>query len=104
MAAAKAARSSPTATALAELQSRDFWVLAAAPDAEGSLYDMQDRILTGNLVVVLGAEGKGLRPSILKQADHRVGIPMRGRVDSLNVSTAGAVLLYDLLRRSRSID
>ena len=53
-------------------------------------------------VVVLGAEGKGLRPSILSQADHRVGIPMRGRVDSLNVSTAGAVLLYDLLRRSES--
>jgi 23S rRNA (guanosine2251-2'-O)-methyltransferase len=96
------ARVSNLGRALAVLQSRDYWVLAAAPDAEGSLYEMKDRILTGNLVVVLGAEGKGLRPSILSQADHRVGIPMRGRVDSLNVSTAGAVLLYDLLRRSES--
>ncbi len=96
------ARVSNLGRALAELQSRDYWILAAAPDAQRSLYDMKDRILTGNLVVVLGAEGKGLRPSILNQADHRVGIPMRGRVDSLNVSTAGAVLLYDLLRRSES--
>ncbi|MEE8164356.1 MAG: 23S rRNA (guanosine(2251)-2'-O)-methyltransferase RlmB [Myxococcota bacterium] len=96
------ARVSNLGRALSELQSQDYWILAAAPDAEGTLYDMKDRILTGNLVVVLGAEGKGLRPSILSQADHRVGIPMRGRVDSLNVSTAGAVLLYDLLRRSES--
>ena len=96
------ARVSNLGRALAALQSRDYWILAAAPDAEGSLYEMKDRILTGNLVVVLGAEGKGLRPSILARADHRVGIPMRGRVDSLNVATAGAVLLYDLLRRSES--
>ncbi|MCB9723708.1 MAG: 23S rRNA (guanosine(2251)-2'-O)-methyltransferase RlmB [Spirochaetaceae bacterium] len=86
--------------ALSDLKEAGFWVVAAAPDDEGSLFSMEDRILTGNLVVVLGAEGAGIRRSILEQADHRVGIPMRGHVASLNVSTAGAVILYDLLRRS----
>ncbi len=53
-------------------------------------------------MVVLGAEGKGIRQSIIEQADHLVEIPMRGEIASLNVSTAGAVILYDLLRRSES--
>jgi 23S rRNA (guanosine2251-2'-O)-methyltransferase len=88
--------------ALAEAQGRGYWVVAAAPSAEGTLYEMEDRLLVGDLVVVLGAEGRGIRPSVLEQADHRVGIPMRGAVDSLNVSTAGAVILYDLLRRSEA--
>lgn len=86
--------------ALSELQANDYWVLAAALGAEGTLYAMEDRILTGNLVVVLGAEGRGVRPRTLQQADHRVEIPMRGCVGSLNVSTAGAVVLYELLRRA----
>lgn len=90
--------------ALSELQSAQYWVLAAAPGEGGTLYQMQDRILTGNLVVVLGAEGKGVRPSILTQSDHRVEIPMRGHVASLNVSTAGAIVLYELLRRSVAAD
>jgi 23S rRNA (guanosine2251-2'-O)-methyltransferase len=58
--------------------------------------------MTGDLLVVLGAEGKGIRRSILDQADHVVEIPMRGKVSSLNVSTAGAIILYDLLRRAES--
>jgi 23S rRNA (guanosine2251-2'-O)-methyltransferase len=90
--------------ALSELQSKHYWVVAAALGAEGTLYQMEDRILTGNLVVVLGAEGRGVRTSTLDQADHRVEIPMKGHVGSLNVSTAGAVLLYDLLRRAESVD
>jgi len=51
---------------------------------------------------VLGAEGRGIRPGVLEQADHRVRIPMRGRVASLNVATAGAVILYELLRRAET--
>lgn len=88
--------------ALAGLQASSYWLVAAAVGAAGNLFEVEDRILTGNLVVVLGAEGKGVRPSILAQADHRIEIPMMGRVGSLNVSTAGAILLYDLLRRARS--
>lgn len=85
---------------LGELQKRGYWVIAAAPTSGLDLHQMEDRLLTGNLVVVLGAEGPGIRPSVLAQADHRIGIPMRGHIQSLNVSTAGAALLYDLLRRA----
>ncbi len=74
----------------------------AAPGSNSTLFEMDDRILTGNLAVVLGAEGKGIRRSVLELADHRVEIPMRGKIASLNVSAAGAIILYDLLRRSES--
>lgn len=88
--------------ALARLQESGYWVVAAAPASEQTLFEIDDRILTGKLAVVLGAEGKGIRRSILEQADHLVEIPMRGKIASLNVSAAGAVILYDLLRRSES--
>ena len=94
------ARVANLARALAELKQAGFWVLAAAPGGESDLYAMEDRYLTGPLAVVLGAEGAGVRESMLSHADFRVEIPMRGRVDSLNVSTAGAVLLFELLRRA----
>jgi len=57
-------------------------------------------VLKGDLVVVLGSEGKGLRTVIKGLVDHPVRIPMQGRVASLNVATASAVILFDLLRRS----
>lgn len=88
--------------ALEELKEARFWILAAAFDGSESLFSLPDRVLTGDLVVVLGAEGKGIRPGVLDQADHRVRIPMRGAVASLNVATAGAVILYDLLRRAEA--
>ncbi|MDX2035062.1 MAG: 23S rRNA (guanosine(2251)-2'-O)-methyltransferase RlmB [Isosphaeraceae bacterium] len=86
--------------ALEELKSERFWILAAAVEESESLFELPDRILTGDLVVVLGAEGKGIRPGVLEQADHRISIPMRGEIESLNVATAGAVILYELLRRA----
>ncbi len=90
--------------ALATLQENAYWVVAAALDTKQTLYEIEDRILTGNLVVVLGAEGRGIRRSTLEQADHLLGIPMRGEIASLNVSAAGAIILYDLLRRSESVE
>jgi 23S rRNA (guanosine2251-2'-O)-methyltransferase len=98
----RVARVSNLGRALAALQKRAYWVVAAAPASGETLFEMDDRILTGNLAVVLGAEGKGIRRSILEQADHLVEIPMRGQIASLNVSAAGAIILYDLLRRSES--
>ena len=86
--------------AIERLKQVGFWVLAAALEGGRSIYGLPDRALTGELAVVLGAEGPGVRPSVLAQADHRVWIPMRGEVESLNVSTAGAVILYELLRRA----
>jgi 23S rRNA (guanosine2251-2'-O)-methyltransferase len=93
------ARVANLARALQTLKEADHWVVACAPGADRTLFELEDRHLEGNLVVVLGAEGRGIRRTILEQADHRVAIPMRGRIDSLNVSTAGAILLYDLVRR-----
>lgn len=90
--------------ALEDLQRAGYWVVAAAPEDGVSLYDMQDRLLEGPLVVVLGAEGRGVRPSVAGVADHRVWIPMAGEVASLNVSTAGAILLFDLVRRRTRAD
>jgi len=90
------------ARGLEGLKKRGYWVVAADAEGDLGLFSAPDRVLGGDVVVVLGAEGRGLRPSIRAQADHRVRIPMSGRVESLNVSTAAAVLLFELLRRSSS--
>lgn len=101
----RVARVSNLGRALSTLQENAYWIVAAAPapaSSTATLFEMEDRILTGNLALVLGAEGRGIRRSILEQADHRVEIPMRGHIASLNVSAAGAIILYDLLRRAES--
>jgi 23S rRNA (guanosine2251-2'-O)-methyltransferase len=56
------------------------------------------------LGIVLGSEGRGIRPLISNQCDYLVRIPMKGKISSLNVSVAGAVLLYEVLRQHNSID
>ncbi|HBS60600.1 MAG TPA: 23S rRNA (guanosine(2251)-2'-O)-methyltransferase RlmB, partial [Firmicutes bacterium] len=50
-------------------------------------------------LVVMGSEGKGLRPLVKDQCDFLVRIPMKGKVNSLNVSVAGSLLLYEILRQ-----
>ncbi len=84
---------------LRDLRANGFWTVGATAQEGISLYDFEDRVLTGDLVIVLGAEGRGIRPGVLREIDHRVCIPMLGGVESLNVATAAAVLLYDLVRR-----
>jgi 23S rRNA (guanosine2251-2'-O)-methyltransferase len=96
------ARVANLARALDRLRDASAWVVGADPTAESSVFSLSDRLLTGRLVVVLGAEGRGLREGVRKRVDHAVSIPMKGRVGSLNVSTAGAVILYELLRRRES--
>jgi 23S rRNA (guanosine2251-2'-O)-methyltransferase len=86
--------------ALEDLKDQGFWVVGADLEAPVSLYEVPDSLLQGDLVVVLGAEGRGLRPGVRALVDHPVQIPMQGRVASLNVATAGAVVLFELLRRS----
>jgi 23S rRNA (guanosine2251-2'-O)-methyltransferase len=82
------------------LKSHGFWVVGADPSAEQTLFELPDRLFTGDLVLALGAEGRGLRDGVLKRIDHPVRIPMVGRVGSLNVASAGSVLLFEALRRS----
>ncbi len=98
------ARVSNLGRALSTVQKSGYWVVAAGLEASSNLFQLEDRILTGDMTIVLGAEGKGIRPSVLAQADHVVEIPMRGKISSLNVSTAGAIILYDLLRRSQAAE
>jgi len=95
------ARVTNLARALEELQGDGFWTLGADPSEGDDLFSAPDRTFQGDLVVVLGAEGKGLRPAVEARLDHRLRIPMEGRVASLNVSAAAAVLLFEILRRSR---
>ncbi|MCH2187991.1 23S rRNA (guanosine(2251)-2'-O)-methyltransferase RlmB [Myxococcota bacterium] len=81
------------------LKKSGFWVIGADAAGDQDLFEMPDRLLTGRVALVMGAEGGGLRPSTLKRVDHRVCIPMQGQVGSLNVSTAAAVILFELVRR-----
>jgi 23S rRNA (guanosine2251-2'-O)-methyltransferase len=63
---------------------------------------MADVDLSGGLSLVFGAEGKGIRPLVRRACDASVSIPLSGRVESLNVSVAAAVLLYEARRRRSS--
>ncbi len=84
------------ARSLNELKERDIWVVGTSDQAEQSLYDVD---LTRPVALVLGAEGKGLRQLTAKTCDQLVRIPMKGAVESLNVSVASAVCLYEALRQ-----
>lgn len=86
--------------ALEELKQEGLWVVGADPAGPDDIFSVPDRLLAGNLVVVLGAEGKGLRPGVVRLLDHPLRIPMLGRVASMNVATAAAVMLFELVRRS----
>jgi 23S rRNA (guanosine2251-2'-O)-methyltransferase len=73
----------------------DAWVYGAAADGDMA-YDEPD--FSGKVVMVVGSEGKGMRPKVAKTCDALLSIPQRGKVDSLNVSTATAVLIYAVLQ------
>jgi 23S rRNA (guanosine2251-2'-O)-methyltransferase len=88
--------------ALERLRREGFWTLGADPEGGDDLFEASPRVFEGDLAVVLGAEGRGLRPGVEKLLDHRVRIPMAGRLASLNVATAAAVVLFEILRRRRS--
>ena len=60
---------------------------------------MCDADLTGGIALVLGAEGKGVRPLVRRTCDGVIAIPLAGRVGSLNVSVAAALLLYEARRQ-----
>lgn len=84
------------AQAIEDLKTNDAWVvgLEGGPGSK----PIAEVDLTGNLVLVVGSEGSGMRPLTRKLCDHLVRIPMRGQVDSLNAAVAGSVALYFALR------
>jgi 23S rRNA (guanosine2251-2'-O)-methyltransferase len=81
---------------LGEIKGSDLWAYAA--DSEGAL-SLWDADLAGGVALVLGAEGKGVRPLVRRTCDGVVAIPLAGKVGSLNVSVAAAVLLYEARRQ-----
>ncbi len=81
---------------LTEIKSGDLWVAGAAGESGTPMWQAD---LSGGLAFVFGAEGKGLRPLVRKTCDVEVSIPQLGRVESLNVSVAAAVLLYEARRQ-----
>jgi 23S rRNA (guanosine2251-2'-O)-methyltransferase len=86
------------ARTLRALKEAGIWIYGASDAAQGDLYAAD---LTGPLALVLGTEGRGLRRLTRELCDHLVAIPMAGRVESLNVSVAAGVLLYEVKRQRR---
>jgi 23S rRNA (guanosine2251-2'-O)-methyltransferase len=81
---------------LDEIKGPDLWVAGAVGESGTPMWQAD---LSGGLAFVFGAEGKGLRPLVRRMCDLQVSIPQLGRVESLNVSVAAAVLLYEARRQ-----
>jgi 23S rRNA (guanosine2251-2'-O)-methyltransferase len=84
---------------LGEVKGPSLWVWGATSDAATPLWEAD---LTGGVALVLGAEGKGIRPLVRRACDAEVSIPLAGRTESLNVSVAAGVLLYEARRQRRA--
>ena len=84
------------ARTLNELKERGIWIVGTAGEAEQTVYDVDLKVPTA---LVLGAEGAGMRQLTRKTCDVLARIPMRGAVESLNVSVASGVCLYEALRQ-----
>lgn len=78
------------------LKEKGFWIYGAAAESEVGIHTPD---YEGDIGLVMGSEGKGIRPLIRKKCDFLISIPMRGQVASLNVSVATGVILYEILRK-----
>lgn len=84
-----------SARQIEDLKQRGFWVYGADPEGAPP-WDLD---LSGKVLLCLGGEGSGLRRRTLEACDARIGLPMRGRLESLNVATAASALLYEAVRQ-----
>ena len=83
------------ARCLKELKQAGVWLYGSSGDASDSVYDHD---YSGPIALVMGAEGSGLRRLTMESCDHLISLPMRGQVESLNVSVATGICLYEILR------
>ncbi|MEI8105832.1 MAG: 23S rRNA (guanosine(2251)-2'-O)-methyltransferase RlmB [Actinomycetes bacterium] len=81
---------------LEDVKGPSLWVFGAAGDAPATMWETD---LSGGVALVFGAEGKGMRPLVKRTCDALVSIPLSGQIDSLNVSVAAALLLYEARRQ-----
>jgi len=84
---------------LEEIKGPQLWVWAAAGDAETSVWSAD---LTTGVALVFGAEGRGLRPGVRRVCDDAFAVPLAGSVESLNVSVAAGVALFEAARQRRA--
>ena len=82
-----------------QIKKRDIWVVGLDGNTESSIYNVN---LTGSIAIVVGSEGKGIRSLIKKNCDQIVSIPMAGNIESLNVSVATAIALFESKRQRES--
>ena len=87
------------ARTLRELKERGVWLVGTSDAADRAFYDVD---LTGPTALVLGSEGEGLRRLTREACDELVSIPMAGAVESLNVSVAAGVALFEAVRQRRA--
>jgi 23S rRNA (guanosine2251-2'-O)-methyltransferase len=84
------------AQTLEELKTEGFWIYGATDSSGTSVYE-QD--FTGHTILVIGSEGEGIRPLVLRKCDVLVSIPMGGGISSLNASVAGGIILFEIVRQ-----
>jgi 23S rRNA (guanosine2251-2'-O)-methyltransferase len=84
---------------LNEVKGPSLWVYGVTAEAQTAIWSAD---LAGGVALVLGAEGSGIRPLVRRACDAEIGIPLAGHVDSLNVSVAAGVVLYEAVRQRRS--
>jgi 23S rRNA (guanosine2251-2'-O)-methyltransferase len=84
---------------LGRLKKEGYWSLAASPEASTALWAVDAK---GPWVVVVGGEGRGIGSNLLRHCDFHVHIPMLGQLSSLNASVSAGIVLYELLRQSRT--
>jgi 23S rRNA (guanosine2251-2'-O)-methyltransferase len=78
------------------LKKEGLWVYGAAGEADEIIYDLD---MTLDLAIVIGAEGKGIRPLVKRKCDRLFSIPMKGPVSSFNASVSSAMILYEVMRQ-----
>lgn len=82
------------------MKSQNIWIIGSTGDAKQSIFEADLNI---PLALVMGAEGSGMRRLTQEQCDVLVKIPMRGQVESLNVSVAAGIMIYEVLRQRGGI-
>jgi 23S rRNA (guanosine2251-2'-O)-methyltransferase len=82
--------------AIYHLKSSKIMIIAASEKAEKNIYDLS---LKKSLAIIMGSEERGISPSVLKLSDEMVKLPMFGKIESLNVSVASGIFLYEVIRQ-----
>lgn len=90
------ARAVNLARTIVDLKNRDFWIYAADQNSKDRLETIS---ASSKMAVVLGSEGKGIRPLVLKNCDYRLSIPMMRKFDSLNVAQAATIIIYEFSKK-----